>query len=51
MDMFPAGKMELASRAFFPAVKAVLAAQGVVVLGTIPAPKEGRDLREVHDAL
>ncbi|GLC40629.1 hypothetical protein PLESTB_000038500 [Pleodorina starrii] len=43
------GAMELFCRPFFPAVRAVLDAPNVVVLGTIPLPKEGRVFREVAE--
>ncbi|KAG2453774.1 hypothetical protein HYH02_001984 [Chlamydomonas schloesseri] len=43
------GKMELFSRAFFPAVRAVLDAPHTVVLGTIPTPRDGRVMREVAE--
>lgn len=43
------GKMELCSRAFFPAVRAVLDAPNVVVLGTIPTPRDGRVIAQVAE--
>lgn len=36
---FCPGRMELLSRAFFPAVRAVLDSPRLTVLGTIPCPK------------
>ncbi|EFJ49472.1 hypothetical protein VOLCADRAFT_80686 [Volvox carteri f. nagariensis] len=43
------GKMELFSRAFFPAVRAALDSTFLVVLGTIPSQKGARTLREVEE--
>lgn len=44
------GRMELLSRAFFPAVRAVLDSPRLTVLGTIPCPKpDGGQLREVSE--
>ncbi|KAG2501668.1 hypothetical protein HYH03_000171 [Edaphochlamys debaryana] len=44
------GKMELFSRGFFPAVRAVLDAPGAVVLGSVPVPRSGAaPLREVAE--
>ncbi|KAG2435672.1 hypothetical protein HXX76_006873 [Chlamydomonas incerta] len=43
------GKMELLSQAFFPAVRAVLDAPNVVVLGTIPTTREGRVIPQVAE--
>ncbi|KAF5836084.1 NTPase-domain-containing protein [Dunaliella salina] len=49
-DLNGAGKMELFSRTFFPAVRQVLSQPHVLVLGTIPMMKpDGRVMKEVEE--
>jgi hypothetical protein len=43
-----ARKMELFSRAFFPAVVAALDCPSALLFGTIPSPRYGRTIAEVE---
>lgn len=44
----PAGKMELFSVAFYPAVLAVLDNQHLVAFGSVPVARYGRTIPQVH---